>query len=72
MSDCEKLATCPFFLDKMANMPVTASLLKRRYCQGDNSTCARYMVFKALGKAPADLFPNKPEEAKEIISKGNV
>jgi hypothetical protein len=28
MADCEVLATCPFFNDKMENMPGTATILK--------------------------------------------
>lgn len=72
MADCEMLATCPFFNDKMANKPGSAAVFKRKYCQGDNTTCARYMVFKALGKArvPADLFPNQDERARQVIAAG--
>ena len=72
MADCEVLGGCPFFNDKMANMPGTASAFKRKYCQGDNRSCARYMVLKALGKpkVPADLFPNQGDRAKKIIAAG--
>lgn len=72
MAECEVLNTCPFFNDKMTEMPATANALKNRYCKGDNSKCARYMVLKALGKAkvPADLSPDKFEKAREIISAG--
>ena len=70
MADCECLLRCIFFNDRMANMPSTAVLFKERYCKEDNSNCARYMVFKALGKAkvPPDLFPNMTERARQIIS----
>ena len=72
MAECEALSTCPFFNEKMADMPGTAASLKGQFCQGDNTTCARYMVSKALGKSnvPSDLFPNQMEKAKEIIAKG--
>ena len=72
MGECELLSSCPFFQDKMANMPATAEMLKGRYCRKDNSRCARFMVFKALGreKVPADLFPNQVEKAQEIIAIG--
>ena len=46
MSDCECLATCPFFNDKMAEMPAMAEMYKRNYCRGDSCTCARHMVFR--------------------------
>ncbi len=70
MAECQVLSACPFFNDTMANMPGTAAAFKRKYCQGDNSTCARYMVLKALGKpkVPADLFPNQEDRARKIIA----
>ena len=35
--------------------------IRIKYCKGDNSGCARYMVFKALGReeVPLDLYPNQ-------------
>ncbi|MBN1698014.1 MAG: hypothetical protein JW881_10910 [Spirochaetales bacterium] len=72
MADCECLGGCIFFNDKMGNMPSIASIMKQNYCKTNNSGCARYMVFKALGKekVPGDLFPNNVEKAKQIIAKG--
>lgn len=72
MADCELLAGCIFFNDKMAKKPSTAELFKIRYCRGDCTKCARYMVFKALGrpKVPPDLYPNAVDRAEEIIKKG--
>lgn len=70
MSDCELLKTCIFFNDKMANIPSTVEIFKIKYCRGDNTECARYMVFKALGRerVPQDLFPNQVEIAHMVIS----
>ena len=69
MQECELLAGCIFFNDKMSNMPSMADIYKERYCKKDNSGCARYMVFQALGKekVPPDLFPNQREKAEEIL-----
>ncbi len=72
MAGCESLAGCPFFNDRMADMPGTATLYKRTYCEGgDFVKCARYVVFKALGKpsVPADFFPNQMERATVLIGK---
>ena len=57
--ECECLAKCPFFNDQMANMPALAGQIKQRFCLGAWDSCARYVVFKALGpgRAPADLYP---------------
>ncbi len=70
MADCVCLPRCPFFNDRMADMPATAQLMKKRYCQGDQSNCARHMVFSRLGseKVPADLYPMQVERAKEVLA----
>lgn len=72
MAECELVEGCIFFNNKMMNMPATADLLKSKYCKGDYTSCARYMVFKALGrpKVPADLFPQQSEKAAEVIKLG--
>ncbi|NLW56303.1 MAG: hypothetical protein GX050_06775 [Firmicutes bacterium] len=69
MADCPLIAGCPFFNDRMKNMPAMAGIYKRNYCQGDNSRCARYMIFKARGRehVPSDLFPNQFERAERIL-----
>ncbi len=64
MGECERLATCPFFQEKMANMPKTSELLKATYCKGDFTKCARYLVFKAGVKVPSYLFPYDREGAE--------
>lgn len=72
MADCELLAGCVFFNDKLDNMPGLAEIYKDRYCRKDNSQCARYVVAQALGreKVPLNLYPNQMPRAKEIIAKG--
>lgn len=69
MADCELLRTCLFFNDKMANRPATAELLKDKYCRGDNSSCARYIVYKSAGRGsvPQDMFPPNIERARQIV-----
>jgi hypothetical protein len=72
--ECENLSVCPFFNDKLPNMPKTTSLLKTRYCLGDYNSCARYIVFKALGreKVPRDLWPSEIERAQKILEENKV
>ena len=71
MADCECIPGCPFFNDKMDNMPALASMYKKNYCQKDFEKCARYIVFKKLGKpaVPLNLFPNMYDRAMEIVNK---
>ncbi len=67
--NCECLAGCPFFNDKMKNMPSMAEHMMKKYCRADWSSCARHMVFSTLGKpaVPADLFPAQKDRAKELL-----
>lgn len=60
MGDCVCLDTCPFFNGRMASMPAMAEMIKGKYCLDEFESCARHMVFKALGResVPVDLFPN--------------
>ncbi len=72
MADCELLAGCLFFNDKMPDDKGVGALFKQGYCRGDNSKCARYVVAKRLGreKVPANLYPNMLERARHIIEQG--
>lgn len=69
MPDCELIQGCIFFNNKMQNMPATAELLKKKYCKDAFATCARYMVFKAIGRpgVPQDLYPQQAEKVEEIV-----
>jgi hypothetical protein len=71
MADCECLKGCIFFNNKMVvSMPAMSDAIKERYCRGDCSECARYVVFKALGKekVPPNMFPIDLERAKKILA----
>ena len=70
MAQCTFMADCPFFTGRMATMPRVAEIYIRRYCNGDNSQCAIYIVYMVLGrgKIPEDLFPSQKERALRIIS----
>jgi hypothetical protein len=69
MADCEKLKNCPFFSDRMANMPSVASLMKQSYCLGDKTACARYQVASAGIPVPGDLYPNDVVRVREILGR---
>lgn len=69
MADCEKLQTCPFFADQMAQMPSVASLMKTTFCHGDKTRCARYQVLTAGVPVPVDLLPNDVGRAQQLLSR---
>lgn len=71
MAMCENLAKCPFYQGKMSMETGLGSMYKKKYCEGDRSSCARYMVSSRLGKefVPANLYPNMKDKAEEILAK---
>lgn len=74
MTECECLTGCSFFNDKMAEVPATADMMKKRYCLGDNTNCARHMIKAALGtaKVPGDLYPAQVEKARIILQSSGI
>jgi hypothetical protein len=72
MPECECVPKCPFFHDKMENVPAMAGLLKQRYCLGDKTICARYQVRSKIGPdhVPADLYPSQTERVDGIVKMG--
>jgi hypothetical protein len=70
MVGCEKLDECPFYNDRLVNMPSVSEAMKRRYCLRYYKQCARYVVKTSLGRkyVPADLFPNDITWAKILIN----
>jgi hypothetical protein len=70
MADCDRLATCIFFNDRMEQMPIVAALLKKQYCHGEFEACARYRVAAKLGSTyvPDNLFPQDTAAADRIVA----
>lgn len=70
MITCELQEECLFFHNKIPVMPSTSHALKAKYCrEGACSACARYIVYKKLGKEniPETLFPNQLEKVRELL-----
>ena len=67
MAQCEKLPKCPFFYDKLPNMPTMVEALKRTYCLSGGSGCARLQVSVAGKPVPTDLFPNHTHRVAALI-----
>lgn len=67
---CQLIETCIFFNDKMSRMPSMANMYKERYCREDFNGCARFQVFKAVGRenVPQNLYPNEADRVALIIA----
>jgi hypothetical protein len=72
MADCPLLPGCLFFNDKMPDTSGLGGMYKKKYCQGDNTQCARYSIVKSVGreKVPTNLYPNMLDRASTIIAQG--
>jgi hypothetical protein len=68
LAECERLATCPFFL-RLSFLPKTAEGLVQIYCRADHKSCARYKVISAGILPPQDLFPDESERAMRIVNR---
>lgn len=46
------------------------SMYKKKYCEGDKTICARYIVATTLGPnfVPDTIFPNMNDKAKAILA----
>ena len=70
MSKCEKLEKCPFYQGKMDAERGIGKMYKQKYCEGDKTQCARYIVATQLGAAfvTNNLYPNMHEAAEKLLA----
>lgn len=70
MAQCEKLEKCPFYQGKMDINHGLGRMYKEKYCEGDKTTCARYMVATQVGPefVTLNLYPNMNSQAEKIIA----
>ncbi len=71
MATCEKLSKCPFYQGAMSMESGLGKMYKQKYCEGDKTACARYMVATEVGPefVTNKLYPNMIDAAKSIIEK---
>ena len=69
MATCEKLEKCPFYQGKMDINSGLGRMYKDKYCEGDKTICARYIVATQLGPefVTEKLYPNMDSMAKKIL-----
>lgn len=70
MATCEKLPKCPFYQGKMDINSGLGSMYKQKYCEGDKTECARYIVATQLGPefVTANLYPNMRDAANKLLA----
>lgn len=67
MGMCPCLTGCIFFSSAVDSEAVQK--IKKEFCLGDCTNCARFRVYKALGEKwiPVDLAPEQQVRAETII-----
>ena len=70
METCEKLAKCPFYQGKMDINSGLGLMYKKKYCEGDKTTCARYIIATQLGPefVTDKLYPNMTNVAEKLLA----
>ena len=70
MATCEKLEKCPFYQGKMDINSGLGSMYRKKYCEGDKTICARYMVATQAGPEHVtnNLYPNMIDAANKILA----
>ena len=70
MAACEKLEKCPFYQGKMDINTGLGRMYKEKYCEGDKTTCARYIVATQVGPeyVTTSLYPNMNSVAEKILA----
>ena len=70
MATFEKLSKCPFYQGKMNINSGLGSMYKKKYCEGDKTTCACYIIATQLGPEFVTniLFPNMNDLANKMLA----
>jgi hypothetical protein len=70
---CEKLSKCPFYNDKMDISKGIGAMYKKKYCEGDKTQCARYIVATKIGPEHVtnSLYPNMHDKADKLLKEHN-
>ena len=70
MATCEKLPKCPFYQGKMDINSGIGAMYKKKYCEGDKTTCARYIISTKLGPefVNNNIYPNMTDLANSMLA----
>lgn len=70
MGTCEKLSKCPFYQGQMDINSGLGNMYRKKYCEGDKNTCARYIVATQLEPdyVTNHLYPNMNDMAEKLLA----
>jgi hypothetical protein len=70
MAECKLLGKCSFIAKEMSEMPLTAKLVRERYCIGNSTACARNIIGDKIGNnhVPDDMSPSELDKAMILLA----
>ncbi len=70
MTRCQRTDGCPFFTDEVGYSTELQEEMRRTYCMGDNSGCARLHALDILPltSIPDDLIPTEHDRLAELAA----
>ena len=73
MATCEKLSKCPFYQGKIDINSGLGAMYKKKYCEGDKTICARYIISTKLGPEFVNnsIYPNMIDVANNLLKEHN-
>ena len=73
MAMCEKFEKCPFYQGKININSGLGAMYKKKYCEGDKTICARYIISTKLGPefVNNNIYPNMIDVANNLLKEHN-
>jgi hypothetical protein len=71
---CSRLESCPFYSSGSKMGSGLNAIYIKKYCMGDNASCARFMVSEALSpdSVPQSLYPGMTDVALQLIKSAGL
>ena len=74
MGECGRIKVCDFYNDRLRFKPLTADILKFKYCAKGDPECARLRALGAIGaeNVPFHLYPDQKQKADILIMLASI
>lgn len=71
---CEQLSCCALIREKSDVVPLTIDIMKMKYCVGDKTRCARYLLLQVfeMRDIPGELWPSDEVKALALMEEAKI
>lgn len=69
MAECKYVPQCPFYHNRMEEIPGTGERIRDQYCRNQPEDCARYKLYELVDhrSVPYNLFPHQRSRVPAIL-----